>query len=158
VKVLWTKLASRHLEGIRSYTGWSSPSYATAIVTKIVRAVLSHSKLELPGMEVPEYGDPDVREIYVHPYRVIFKLTTKVFAVLAVYHARETSPNHHLNIFDHFTRVYRNNLYGNMSTPRVCCIHCFTSTGRAKPRTWSSNVPRTPFTFSEFSIGSTLRK
>ena len=93
MRVIWTKLASRHLEGIRSYTGWSSPTYANRIVARIVRAAIVLSKSSMPGNEVPEYGDPAIREVFVHPYRVIFKLTAAEYAVLAVYHASREIPD-----------------------------------------------------------------
>ena len=44
------------------------------------------------GAEVAEYADPTLREIFVHPYRVLYRATDPDIYVLAVVHGSQNLP------------------------------------------------------------------
>ena len=46
----------------------------------------------LSGAEVPEYGDPDIREVFEHPYRIIYRVSGPDVQVLAVIHSSRRMP------------------------------------------------------------------
>ncbi|MFO0799629.1 MAG: type II toxin-antitoxin system RelE/ParE family toxin [Gemmataceae bacterium] len=44
------------------------------------------------GAEVPEYGDPDLREVFEHPYRILYRVNGPDIEVLAVLHFARRLP------------------------------------------------------------------
>lgn len=44
------------------------------------------------GAEVPEYGDPDIREILEYPYRILYRVSGLDVQVLGVIHASRRLP------------------------------------------------------------------
>ena len=72
----------------RGDIGSTSEAYAAAIAGRIVAAVErlgSHPRL---GRVVPEYGDEAIREIVVGNYRIVYRTTGQIVAVVAVIHAK----------------------------------------------------------------------
>jgi plasmid stabilization system protein ParE len=64
MSVTWTETAADQLQAIRDYLARSSPSYAQALASRIVTRTETLDGQPLIGAEVPEYGDPDVREVF----------------------------------------------------------------------------------------------
>ena len=64
---VWTETAADQLQAIRNYLARSSPGYALALAERMVARTETLSDHPLSGAEVPEYGDPSIREIYEHP-------------------------------------------------------------------------------------------
>jgi plasmid stabilization system protein ParE len=44
------------------------------------------------GAEVPEYGDPDIREVFEHPYRILYRVNGPDVEVIAVLHSSRRLP------------------------------------------------------------------
>jgi plasmid stabilization system protein ParE len=44
------------------------------------------------GAEVPEYGDPDIREVSEHPYRIIYRVAGSDIQVVTVIHSSRRLP------------------------------------------------------------------
>jgi plasmid stabilization system protein ParE len=70
MSVTWTETAAGQLQAIRDYLARSSLGYAQALAGRIVARTQALDGQPLLGAEVPEYGDPDVREVFEHPYRI----------------------------------------------------------------------------------------
>jgi toxin ParE1/3/4 len=74
VKVEWSETAVHQLRMILASTHWKRAGYGQDIVDRIFHRASSLDPLIDFGAEVPEYGDPDIREVYEHPYRIIYRV------------------------------------------------------------------------------------
>jgi plasmid stabilization system protein ParE len=88
VSVTWTETAAAQLQAVRDYLARSSPGYAQALAGRIVVRTESLDGLPLAGGEVPEYGAPDIREVFEHLYRV----TGSDVQVIGVIHSSRRLP------------------------------------------------------------------
>ena len=71
--LVWTEEAIRKLEDIRAPDILDQP-----------RA----------GRQVPEYQDPDLRELLIDPYRMIYQLEGEQVSILTVMHQRQLLPGY----------------------------------------------------------------
>ena len=92
MSVVWTETATSQLEAIRDYFSRNNPAFARASAGRIV--VLGESLEGRPffGPEVPEYGDPDIREVYEHPYRILYRVNDVDVQVVSVIHSARQLP------------------------------------------------------------------
>lgn len=92
MSVAWTQTAADQLQAARDYLARSSPGYAQALAGRVVTRADALDGRPLSGAEVPEYGDPDIREMFEHPYRVIDRVVGPDIQVLAVIHSSRRLP------------------------------------------------------------------
>lgn len=92
MSVTWTATAADQLQAVRDYLARSSPGYAQALAGRIVARADALDGQPLSGAEVPEYGDPDVREVFEHPYRVIYRVAGSDVQVIAIIHSSRRLP------------------------------------------------------------------
>lgn len=85
-KVIWTETAWRDLERSANYIAEDSPGYAAAFVLRIRESARSLDDLTLRGRVVPELGEPDVRELLVGNYRLIYGVQEKAVYILGLIH------------------------------------------------------------------------
>jgi toxin ParE1/3/4 len=93
VSVTWTETAADQLQAARDYLARSSPGYAQTLAARIVARTEALDGHPLTGAEVPEYGDPDIREVFEHPYRIIYRVTGADVQVVAVIHSSRRMPH-----------------------------------------------------------------
>jgi plasmid stabilization system protein ParE len=82
----WSPGAIEDPESIAAYIERDSPYYARAVVTRIVSIAESIPDNPMMGREVPETKDSNLRERFVHKYRVIYKLEKQRVLITAVIH------------------------------------------------------------------------
>lgn len=92
MSVTWTESAAGHLQAICDYLARSSPGYAQALAGRIIARTVALDSQPLSGAEVPEYGNPDIREIFEHPYRILYRLSGPDIQVIAVVHSSRRMP------------------------------------------------------------------
>jgi toxin ParE1/3/4 len=92
VSVTWTETAATQLQAIRDYLARSSPGYAQALAGRIVARTEGLDGYPLIGAEVPEYGDPEVREVFEHPYRILYRVVGTDVQILGVIHSSRRLP------------------------------------------------------------------
>jgi toxin ParE1/3/4 len=92
MSVTWTETAAAQLQAIRDYLARSSPGYAQALAERIVARTEALDGQPLSGAEVPEYGDPDIREVFEHPYRILYRVSEEDVQVIAVIHSSRRLP------------------------------------------------------------------
>ena len=92
MKVRWTRTAIGHLASIYEYIGRDSPRYARRMVDRITSRSRQIAQFPRTGQMVPEYQDPDVREVVEGQYRVIYEVTAQEIHVLAVIHGAQLMP------------------------------------------------------------------
>jgi toxin ParE1/3/4 len=93
MNVYWTRLAQRHLRAIHDYIALDSIRHARQVVDRITRKSERLSMFPLSGAEVPEYGDPSIRELLYRSYRVIYRLRPDQVDVVAVLHGAKPLPD-----------------------------------------------------------------
>ena len=92
MKVRWTPTAIGHLASIYEYIARDSSRYALRMVDRITSRSRQIARFPRSGQMVPEYQDPDIREVMEGPYRVIYEVTEKEIHVLAVIHGAQLLP------------------------------------------------------------------
>ncbi len=84
--VKWTETATRDLEEVAKFIGRDSQFYAAAIVREVQAAARSLRTFAERGRMVPESNAPDIRELFVRSYRLIYKVTPDHVYILAFVH------------------------------------------------------------------------
>ena len=89
-KIAWTEDGSSSFEEVIEYIAKDSPYYAGITAEKIFSSI---ERLEdSPGIcrIVPEYNNPNIREIIYKSYRIVYKIVEDtIFVVLVVHGARD---------------------------------------------------------------------
>jgi addiction module RelE/StbE family toxin len=88
----WTEQAVDDLEAIRDYVARDSEHYAALLVERLVGALDQVVPFPEIGRMVPEYGRPDLRELIVGSYRVVYRLKSENAEVLTVFHGARLFP------------------------------------------------------------------
>jgi addiction module RelE/StbE family toxin len=90
----WSEEALEDIESIANYIEKDSPTYAKSVVSKFFeKAELLQEFSEL-GRKVPEMNNPQIREIFVYSYRLIYKIERTKILFIAVVHGRRLLENH----------------------------------------------------------------
>lgn len=92
MKVVWTDEAKTHLDSIYQYIQRDAPLYATQTVDKLTRRVDQLIDHPRSGRIVPKYDDEQLRELIVHPYRLIYRLKPDRIDIIAVFHGARQLP------------------------------------------------------------------
>jgi toxin ParE1/3/4 len=92
MNVEWAEEATAQLMAIRDYLARTSPGYGQVLAERIVRRTESLADQPFLGAEVPEYGDPKLREVFEHPYRILYRVAGPHVQVIAVIHASRRLP------------------------------------------------------------------
>lgn len=84
-ELIWSPQALRDLEGIRAYIALDSPLYADLTVRRIVAAVERLKAFPESGRIVPERNAPDIREVIVGRYRVVYRRQAGAVEIATVF-------------------------------------------------------------------------
>lgn len=88
--VRWTEAATRDLSEAAEFIARDSRFYAAALVREARAAAKSLATLADRGRIVPEARSPDIRELSVKSYRLIYRISAEaVFVVAFVHGARD---------------------------------------------------------------------
>jgi plasmid stabilization system protein ParE len=88
--VRWAETATQDLEEAAAFLGRDSRFYAAALVRETRAAARSLRTFAERDRVVPEIDAPDIREIFVRSYRLIYQVTAdRVFILAFVHGARE---------------------------------------------------------------------
>ena len=90
--LIWSPESLRDLESIRTYIAEDSPLYADLVVRRIVAAVERLRTFPESGRVVPERDAPDIREVIVEPYRVVYRLRSDLVEIATVFRASRLFP------------------------------------------------------------------
>jgi len=85
-RVVWTDAALAALEDVLEYIAADSPRSARHVGEQAIAAGDSLATLSERGRIVPEIGDPNVREIFVFRYRLMYELTANEARIIAFVH------------------------------------------------------------------------
>lgn len=85
-EIEWTESAVGSLLDTLEFIARDSPSYAAAFAVRAERAAFSLSDFPDRGRRVGEFDDPDVRELIVDSYRLIYRVRPSRVVILAFVH------------------------------------------------------------------------
>ena len=91
--ISWSPQALRDVESIRGYIAQDSPRYADLVVGRIIASVERLRAFPESGRVVPERGDPEIREVIVRPFRVVYRYRDGVIEIATVFRASRLLPN-----------------------------------------------------------------
>lgn len=86
VNVKWTKNALEELDGIASYISRDSPKYANILVKQIFEMASHLQQFPKLGRKVPEYNNPNLREILYKSYRIVYLIKKEQLEIISVIH------------------------------------------------------------------------
>jgi plasmid stabilization system protein ParE len=86
-RVVWTEPGWSNLEAAADYIAQDSPRYASSLVREARDASRSLGRFANRGRLVPEIGDPNVRELFVWRYRLIYRVADQQVEILAFIHS-----------------------------------------------------------------------
>jgi toxin ParE1/3/4 len=85
-QVRWTTQAADDLEAIFLFIARDAPRLAAIFADRLFRATARLAEHPRLGRVVPELGDPNIREIVVGSYRVIYRLRKDDVQLLTLHH------------------------------------------------------------------------
>lgn len=85
-EIEWAESAVESLVDAIEFIGRDSPSYAAALAVRAERAAASLAELPDRGRRVGEFHDPEVRELIVDSYRLIYRVRARKVVLLAFVH------------------------------------------------------------------------
>lgn len=91
-KLIWSPQSLRDLQSIRDYVAADSPRYAALVVERILQGVERLTSFPESGRIVPERNDPQLREVIVRPYRVVYRIRSGVVEIATVFRASRMLP------------------------------------------------------------------
>jgi len=91
--IRWSPQALRDVESIRDYIAQDSPRYAELLVARIIASVDRLQAFPDSGRIVPERGDPEIREVIVRPYRVVYRRRANEVEIATVFRASRLLPD-----------------------------------------------------------------
>ena len=86
--VKWSAPAKRDLKQIHDYIAKDSKYYGRKVAQNIAAATEELNEFPKIGRIVPEIGNPNVRELFVYSYRLIYEISTDSIEILAIIHGK----------------------------------------------------------------------
>jgi toxin ParE1/3/4 len=85
-RVVWTEQARRMLDDAVSYVAQDSHLAAERLLIRALEAASSLDVFSERGRIVPELNQPDVRQLLVQRYRLVYEVTPAEVQILAFVH------------------------------------------------------------------------
>ncbi len=86
-EVKWTEQAADDLQAIAEFIAHDSPEYACLFATDVMGVVDRIAVFPKIGRVVPEMANPDIREVILGNYRIVYRLQGYFVEILTVYHS-----------------------------------------------------------------------
>ncbi|MEK9149594.1 MAG: type II toxin-antitoxin system RelE/ParE family toxin [Candidatus Desantisbacteria bacterium] len=86
--VKWSVPARQDLRSTYDYITKDSKVYATKVSQEIVEKSEMLNKFPAIGRIVPEINNPNIRELFIYSYRLIYKISPWGIEVLVVIHGK----------------------------------------------------------------------
>jgi toxin ParE1/3/4 len=91
-RLLWSPRAASDLELIRDYISRDSRVYAEFIVHRLVLAPERLIQFPEIGRVVPEVGSPQLRELIVRPFRIVYRVRPGAVEIATVFRSSREFP------------------------------------------------------------------
>ena len=86
VRIVWTHAAWKDLDAIAQYIAKDSRYYAVLFVQQAREASRSLAHFARRGRVVPEFGDKNMRELFIMNYRMHYRVSRSEVAIVALIH------------------------------------------------------------------------
>jgi toxin ParE1/3/4 len=90
--VSWSPQSIHDVESIRAFIAQDSAVYAELVARRIVSAVERLQVFPESGRIVPERQDPEIREIIVTPYRIVYRRVPGSVEIATVFRGSREFP------------------------------------------------------------------
>jgi plasmid stabilization system protein ParE len=90
--VTWTAQALDDLEAVCLYIARDAPHIASVFAARSFDATDRLADFPLSGRMVPEVGRPEIREVFVYSYRIIYRCTGDKVVILTIHHGARLLP------------------------------------------------------------------
>lgn len=87
--VIWSKPARADLKHIYDFIAEDSKHYARKVAQEIREKTDILNRLPHIGKMVPEVGKPEIQELHMYSYRIMYQVTGEQCHVLTVIHKRQ---------------------------------------------------------------------
>lgn len=87
--VIWTQPAIADLKHIHDFIAEDSEHYAKKVAQEIRAKTDILNRLPEIGKTVPEVGKPEIQELHIYSYRIMYEVTDEACYILAVIHQRK---------------------------------------------------------------------
>ena len=84
--VIWSPASLSDIDAIGAYIERDSVVYARRVIQRIFQAAEGASSMPRLARVVPELNDDAVREVFVHSYRLVYRIAGDSIEVAAVIH------------------------------------------------------------------------
>lgn len=92
--ILWTEQARSDLAAIHAFITQDSPKYAALVVRQLIASIDQIATFPDSGRAVPEFENPQVREIVRRPYRIVYRVVGAAeIHILTVHHGSRRFPS-----------------------------------------------------------------
>ena len=85
MKVRWTEQAAARLEAIEAVVARNDPRAAEELVENLIERGESLKAHPKRGRVVPEIRNPEIRELIIRGYRLVYRVSDKAVDVLTVF-------------------------------------------------------------------------
>jgi plasmid stabilization system protein ParE len=90
-------LAEQQAAEAFAYIQADRPTAAVRWLDRLLDAVATLAEFPDGGRAIPEVGRPELRELIVRPYRVVYRRDAKQVFILSIRHGRRTFDEHSLS-------------------------------------------------------------
>jgi toxin ParE1/3/4 len=90
--ILWSPQSLRDLDAIHEYIAKDSEHYASLTVRRIFSSVERLIQFPHSGRIVPERDEPEIREIIVGRFRVVYRVRDELLEIATVFRASREFP------------------------------------------------------------------
>lgn len=87
-KIAWSFHATDDLQALTEFIGKDSVFYAVAFAQEIMEASRSLKDFSDRGRIVPEFDNPNIRELFIKEYRLIYLVEETRVVILGLIHGR----------------------------------------------------------------------
>jgi addiction module RelE/StbE family toxin len=92
-RIIWSPRAADDLEEICEFIARDSRQYASIVAQRILDAIERVAAMPESGSIVPEHNRRDLRECFVHHYRIIYRLRGNAIEIVVVRHSARQLPH-----------------------------------------------------------------
>lgn len=89
MKIIWSPRALKRVREIASYISYDKPGAAQNWIDSIFNAVKRLGRFPKSGRLVPEIDRPNIREMILGSYRIVYRIEKKRISILTVRHGRQ---------------------------------------------------------------------
>lgn len=92
MKVRWTHSAARRIEAIHDFVARDDRAAARRLATELIALGESLRTMPNRGRRVPELPDPQLREVILRNYRLVYRVRGSAVEILTVFEAHRIFP------------------------------------------------------------------